>query len=375
MDIKQQKDAVLTFPRPAPTLPSGQEIDLLALFDVLWNARKRILIVVFAFAFAGLAVSLLMPQKWTSNAVVTPAERPQLAKLNTLMATLNVLGVENTVDSTSIFNLFIKKFNSSVLLEKYVKSSPELMNQFAGVEVDPTELHRAIVAISEKMKAVDDNASKKENNALYNSWTLSFTGPKAEEAQAILAGYTRFVSNDVVKQTMTNIHENVAMKVQIEKQRLELDRAQLENAKDTKIKRLNYSLQVAKAAGINKPVYSNGQTIKDDPDFPVTLGTDGINKKLEIEKSIKDVSELNSDVLNREYLLKQLEELNVQDIHFPVVNYQLTPSLPVKKDGPGKALIILLAALFGGMVACAGVLLQHARESRRASLLLDEQGR
>lgn len=373
MDSKPQEDAIVSFPRPALSARQPQEIDLLALTEILWKAKKRILSVVFCFALLGLAVGLILPQKWTSNSVITPAERNQLVPLDQLLATVQVLDVDLNIDSVNIFNMFIKKFNSSVLLEEYVKSTPSLMNQFEGVEVDPTELHRAIVAVSERMKAVDDAGNKKEPTTPYHSWTLSFTGPQAEEAQTILAGYMQFVADKVVLQTMTNIHDTVMMKVQVEKQRLALDRAQLENAKKAKIKRLNYSLQVAKAAGINKPVYSNGQAIKDDPDFSVTLGTEGINKKLEIEKSITDVSELNAEILNREYRLKQLEELNIKDIKFPVVNYQLSPSLPVKKDGPGKALIILLSTIVGGLLACGGVLLQQAIRSRHDPMLLDGQ--
>jgi Chain length determinant protein len=373
MDIKTQQDAAAPISRHFQAQPLSPEIDLLALLEILWSARKRIMAFVFGFALAGLAVALILPQKWTSNAVVTPAERTQLLPLSTLVATVQVLGVDSDVDSSAIFNLFIKKFSSSVLLEEYIKSSSGLMNQFTGVDVDPVELHRAILAIAEKMKAVDDASNKKENNSLFTSWTLSFTGPKPAEAQEILTGYIKFVSDEVMKQTLSIINDNLLMKIQMEKQRLDLDRAKLENAKDTKIKRLNYSLQVAQAAGINKPVYSNGQTIKDDPDFSVTLGTDGINKKLEIEKSIKDVSELNADILNREYLLKRLEGLNLKTIQFPVINYQLMPSLPVKKDGPGKMLITLLSAMIGGLVACGSVLLSSARESRRATMLLDEK--
>ncbi len=105
----------------------------------------------------------------------------------------------------------------------------------------------------------------------------------------------------------------------------------------------------------------------------MTLGTEGINKKLEIEKSITDVSELNAEILNREYRLKQLEDLNIKSIQFPVVNYQLSPSLPVKKDGPGKTLIILLAAIVGGMLTCGGVLLQQAIRTRSVQTLTNQQ--
>ncbi len=370
MDIKPQSDAIIPFPRP----DNGHEIDLLALVDILWRAKKRILGTVFSFALMALAISFCVPQKWTSSAVVTQAERTQLVPLYTMLSTVNVLGADINVDSTSIFNLFIKKFNSSVMLEEFVKSSPQLMSQFDGVDVEPAELYRAVVAVSEKMKAVDDASNKKEPMTTpYHTWTLSFTGPQPEETQSILADYMKFVADKVVKQIISDINETVALKIQAEKQRLELDRAKLEYEKETKIKRLDYSLQVAKAAGINKPVYSNGQAIKDDPDFSVTLGTDGINKKLEIEKAMSDVSELNAEILNREYRLKKIEQLNIQNVQFPVVNYQLSPSLPVKKDGPGKSLIVLLAALLGGMIGCGVVLFQHARESRLAPRLLEEK--
>ncbi|MEC6574104.1 LPS O-antigen length regulator, partial [Escherichia coli] len=50
--------------------------------------------------------------------------------------------------------------------------------------------------------------------------------------------------------------------------------------------------------------------------------------------------------------------------------YQLSPSLPVKKDGPGKAIIVILSALIGGMVACGGVLLRHAMASRKQDAMM-----
>ncbi|MEQ4629481.1 hypothetical protein ABN084_09385, partial [Escherichia coli] len=48
----------------------------------------------------------------------------------------------------------------------------------------------------------------------------------------------------------------------------------------------------------------------------------------------------------------------------------LSPSLPVKKDGPGKAIIVILSALIGGMVACGGVLLRYAMASRKQDAMM-----
>ncbi len=41
-----------------------------------------------------------------------------------------------------------------------MKSSPYVMAQLDGAQVDPLELHRAVVSISEKMKATDNTQEK-----------------------------------------------------------------------------------------------------------------------------------------------------------------------------------------------------------------------
>ena len=280
MDFKKNTD--LDFPSYATPAVSTKEIDLLGLLDILLAAKKRIIAIAFAFALAGLAIAFLLPQKWTSKAVITPAEQTQWNPLRQMMVALQVLDVDVKVSRDEVFGLFIKKFQSQSLLEEYMKSSPYVMSQLEGTNVDP----------------------------------------------------------------------------------LELDRVRLTNIHNTNLQRLNYSLEVANAAGIKKPVYSNGQAVKDDPDYSVALGADGIAQKLQIEKNLKDVSELNADFQNREYYLAQLKKLSVEDVKLEPFKYQLSPSMPVKKDGPGKALIVMLAGILGGLFACGSVLLREAMLSR-----------
>ena len=362
MDFKKNTD--LDFPRYATPAVSTKEIDLLGLLDVLLAAKKRIVTIVLAFAVVGLAIAFLIPQKWTSKAVITPAEQTQWNPLRQMMVTLQVLDVDAKVSHGDVFNLFIKKFQSQSLLEEYMKTSPYVMSQLEGTEVDPLELHRAVVNIAEKMKATDNTQVKDADKAPYTSWTLSFTAPTAGDAQTVLEGYINYISRIVEQETMENIRNQITLKTKVVQQQLELDRVRLTNIHNTNLQRLNYSLEVANAAGIKKPVYSNGQAVKDDPDYSVALGADGIAQKLQIEKNLKDVAELNADFQNREYYLTQLQKLSVEDVKLEPFRYQLSPSLPVKKDGPGKALIVLLAGILGGLFACGSVLLREAMLSR-----------
>lgn len=362
MDIKKSTD--LDFPRYATPAVNTKEIDLLGLLEVLFAAKKRIVAVTLAFALVGLAVSFLLPQKWTSKAVITQAEQSQWNPLRQMMVTLQVLDVDAKISRPEVFDLFIKKFQSQSLLEEYLKSSSYVMSQLKDAEVDPLELHRAIVNISDKMKAVNDTQAKDAEKMPYVSWTLSFTAPQAGDAQTVLEGYINYIAAIVEKETLQNIRNQIALKTKAVEQQLELDRVRLTNTHNTNLQRLNYSLKVANAAGIKKPVYSNGQAVKDDPDYSVALGSDGIAQKLQIEKNLKDVTELNADFQNREFYLAQLKKLSFSDIKLEPFRYQLSPSMPVKKDGPGKALIVLLATILGGLFACGSVLLREAMLTR-----------
>ncbi|MGZ0342902.1 LPS O-antigen length regulator Wzz(fepE) [Citrobacter freundii] len=369
--LKQDNVSEFTgYPQPSA---NANEIDLVNLIEILWRARTKIIATVFAFACVGILVSFLLPQKWTSQAIVTPAEPVQWQSLENTLTKLRVLDMDISVSRGDVFNLFIKKFQSPSLLEEYLRSSPYVMDQLKGADIDEMELHQAIVRLSEKMKAVDTNLGKKNETSLYTSWTLSFTAPQAEEAQSVLKGYIQYISDIVVKETLEDIRNKLSIKTSFEKERLEMDRVRLKNQLEANIQRLNYSLEIANAAGIKKPVYSNGQAVKDDPDFSISLGADGIERKLEIEKSVTDVAEINGELRNRQYHVEQLLAMNVSDVKFTPFKYQLTPSLPVKKDGPAKSMIVILAALLGGMVACGGVLLNYAMVSRKQKMTFIDQ--
>ncbi|WP_318372223.1 LPS O-antigen length regulator Wzz(fepE) [Enterobacter sp.] len=360
--IKQNTD--VEFSRYPLEPHHKHEINLLALIDVLWSAKKQIIGVTLIFALLGVLGSFLLPQKWTSSAIITPAESMQWREVDRMLTQLKVLNIDVSLHRGEIFNQFIKAFSSRSLMEEYFLASPDVMGQLKQANVEPLELQRALVGLASNMKAADNAKLKNETELPYVAWTLSFSAPTSKEAQTVLQGYIDFISARVVKDAMDNIRNTVDLNTRFEREKLALDRVRLTTQRDIKIQRLNYSLEVANAAGIKKPVYSNGQVVNDDPDFSIALGADGIQEKLKIEKSLSDISDLNAELRNREYHLAELEKVSVKDVSFSPFNYQLSPSYPVKKDGAGKSLIVLIAAVLGGMIACGGVLLRNAMMTR-----------
>ncbi len=365
MSSIEVKSSQLENAPPYRMLPSPrEEIDLLSILATLFAARKQIAAITLIFALSGLAASFLLPQKWTSQAVVTAPENEQVIELRRAMINMTVLGVDAKIEAGTLYNMFLKKFDSQALREQFLAQSPYVQALLNNQEVDNSELHRAIVTVSDKFKAQNNIDPKKAENAPYASWTLSFMAPDAGDAQQVLENYIRFISAEVNKDVLQDLKNAVELKIAYEKDKLLLDRTLLENQHNVNVQRLGYSLQVANAAGIKKPVYSNGQAVKDDPDYSVALGADGLAEKLKIEQSIKDVAELNATMQNREHLLAQLETINIGNVDFTPYKYQMQPSLPVTKDGPRKSLIIALAAVLGLMVAAGTVLMRQAMGSR-----------
>lgn len=316
------------------------------------------------FALCGLVASFVLPKKFTSQAIITKPETTDISDLRHSLVALTLMNVETHVQDEDLFRLFLKKFDSQELREQFLATSSYAQKLLSKKDINKKELYRAIVSVSQKFSALDNSDPKKNANIPYESWTLSFTAPDADEAQQILHDYIGFVTTAVNNDVIASVKEAVALKIASEKEQLSLDRVNLENQHKVKLARLGYSLQVANAAGLKAPVYSNGQAVKDDPDYSVSLGANGLNEKLKIEQSIKDVAQMDTSMKNREHMLRTLQALNLAEIKFTPYQFQMQPALPQKKDGPGMALVVLLATMIGFLVAVGTVLGRNVMASR-----------
>ncbi|HDL7926881.1 TPA: LPS O-antigen length regulator Wzz(fepE) [Yersinia enterocolitica] len=344
-----------------------EEIDLLHLLSKLYASKRKIVIISLLFAVCGLAVSFLLPQKFTSRAIIVPPESENIIELRRVIIELTVLGVEMDLDAGGLYNLFLKKFDSQDLRERFLSESPYGLALIKNTEMDKNELYRSITKISQGFTLMNNGDPKKYSNIPYASWTLSFSAPNAEHAQQVLENYIQFITIEVNKDVINKLKSAVELKVNFEKNKLALDRIALESEYNIKVKRLGYSLQLANAAGLKSPVYSNGQAVKDDLDYPVSLGSDGLAEKLKIERSIKDVTQLDLSVQNRKHILSALQALNLSEINFIPYSFQMHPSFPQEKDGLGKSkiLIIVLVALVGFILAAVLALIRKEAEPRK----------
>ena len=180
----------------------NNEIDLLHLIGILWRSKKVIGTMVLLFAVVGFFISALLPQKWTSQAEITPAENIQWSELQKTLMTLQVLDVKTEIKTEDVFHLFLKKFMSQSLKEEFLSTSPLVLGKLQEQNIDSEELRRALVLVAGKIKATNNASPAKGDETLYDSWTLAFTAPTPPEAQQVLQSYIDFIAGKVVKETL-----------------------------------------------------------------------------------------------------------------------------------------------------------------------------
>lgn len=347
----------------------NDEIDLLALLNIIFSRKFFIALITAVAMLAGAGVSYLMPQRWTSSAILSPAEAPQLRSLDKILTELAVLDVQTTITPDSLLSDFMRNFDSRSLREKYLINTTYFKELVNNKQVTPDERNRLINRILQgniesHSSAQDKESDKKE----YRYYEIKYSAENPVAARDLLEGYINYVAAVVE----TELHQSISYQVDMLKGkeigRYNLDKAREENAQRIKVERLQYALEIANSAGLKKPSWSNGGTIQDDPDFSVTLGSDGLNRKLKIEQSMSDPIALNTDLQNRRLYIEKLNQLKINELNVEPFKYMRAPYEPLQRDGPKRSLIVLLFGMAGLIAACAYTLLSHAMLQHRQTI-------
>lgn len=345
------------------------EIDLLALLNIIFSRKFLIALITAVAMLAGAGVSYLMPQRWTSSAILSPSEAPQLRSIDKILTELAVLDVQTTITPDSLLSDFMRNFDSRSLREKYLINTTYFKELVNNKQVTPDERNRLINRILQgniesHSSAQDKESDKKE----YRYYEIKYSAENPVAARDLLEGYINYVAAVVE----TELHQSISYQVDMLKGkeigRYNLDKAREENAQRIKVERLQYALEIANSAGLKKPSWSNGGTIQDDPDFSVTLGSDGLNRKLKIEQSMSDPIALNTDLQNRRLYIEKLNQLKINELNVVPFKYMRAPYEPLQRDAPKRSLIVLLFGMAGLIAACAYTLLSHAMLQHRQTI-------
>ncbi|MBC8951702.1 LPS O-antigen length regulator Wzz(fepE) [Xenorhabdus sp. PB62.4] len=338
------------------------EIDLFELFSVLFQSKYLIIAVSFVFAVVGFGVASFMPQKWTSTAAVVKPGLEEFQPLKNALTGLHVLNLEPKVTEESLYQRFIENYNSRVLREEYLVNTDYFKTLLArNNDISEQEKRRLI----EKIVNKNISASLPKKDDEDNESTLSFSADNSKDSYNLLTGYIRFVSSVVRNQIKDELTDMVHQKLEYSQKLYAIDLERIANMRSVNIERLKYAISIADSAGVKKPVSNGGAMIKDDPDYSIALGSDALQRKLQITEEITDPTKIDADLRNRQLYIKNLEKINVNTVNFEPFKFMQEPYEPTSKDSPKRLLILIGAGFIGFILSVMFVLLHHMVRSRQ----------
>ena len=301
---------------------AADELDIIELVIQLWRSRWLI----GTFIFFGLVLSgsyaFLAPEKWRSTAIVT---RPDGAQVAAYTHALSVLQSNVAFDprdaETQLINRFASAF--SALAETLgSQQQPELLT------IDP-------VAKGQPLPL-----------------KLSYQAQSAAAAQAGLTDAINKIESQIASELTDNLRKDIRQKTASLKNTLATQEKIAGEQKTLHIDQIKEALKFAQAANLTQPRGRQGEVLTQDTLF--LLGTEALTEMIRRE-SQRPLVYPEDYFFNRQQLLA-IKDIKTDNISISTYRYILKPTLPVRRDSPKTALVLILGVLLGGMIGCGVVL-------------------
>ena len=303
-----------------------EQIDLLDLMLQLW--RGKLMIATFVIVFIALAVGYLFvaKEKWTSSAIIAQPDAAQIAPYSNALNILYGTAAPSMLDTQT---RAIERFNASL-----------------------SALSQALDNQSEPEKLTIEPAVKGQALPL----SVTYTSTSAEAAQKQLAQYIQQVDEQTAKELALDLKDNIKEQIKTLNDSLQNQEKVAQEQKDLRIKQIAEALKNAEAAKITSPQLQQTQDVTQETLF--LLGSEGLKSMIDNEASRPLVFPTAYYQTKRNLL--DIQNLNVNPDTIHVYRYVMKPDLPVRRDSPKKAVILVLAVLLGGMIGSGVVLGRNA---------------
>lgn len=351
---------------PLPMAWNSQANTTLDLFDLvryIW-ARKVLLIgITLCFTIAALAYALTAKEQWDSSAQISTAEAPQIGQLEVLLSQLSALGIKNEITAEKLLNTFVRQFESGQDKLSFLTQS-NYLKQLMSADGISDEREKSLFLDNYREKYISLTRKSKSDETEYPSFGLSVSARSSEAALSLLTDYISFINNNVRDEIKEKLLLARSRTLEGIKKELEMATLTAQSNLANTIQRTDYAAQIAAAANKNS---STNLSQVDDKDFPIALGAEGLKRKLELLKSIKDPAQLDPKITSLKQRISQLEAIQIADLEFTPFSYLKAPEQPLQKSAPKRALIVLMATLAGFLLSLLILFSLYAYDQQRGA--------
>ncbi|MEZ8144265.1 hypothetical protein A1OK_22030 [Enterovibrio norvegicus FF-454] len=364
------KQSELQYTRP--NSHQEDDIDLRILFKVLLQGKSTIVACTLLFVATAAVYAINAQEWWTTKAVITT---PRVADVVTFSQAVkryqpafdyNQFNAENNsfsdlvqpgleldvlINERTIFERFLQAFNASKNKREFLNQSPVFVSALELLDInDDTRAYS--LAVNDWLGKLIANRNDKTNNELI---TLSAQSVTDLSSLTLLNNYIAFINKKVTAGLIDDLRSTLQIKKNELFQQLESRELLVAQQLKLEIAKAERALKIANAAQIRRPV----QNLNKEEIFAIDIGADAISEKVNVLKSLDDLSILDPNLGQIRNKLAILQRELPQIENLTLFSYLESAELPLNRDKPKRALIVVLGALLGGMFGIAIVMVRY----------------
>ena len=324
--------------------PLYDEIDLIALFKIIWDGKIKILLITIILFFLGLVYNSQIPVNYTNSLTIKPSKPIGFLKLENINELLETNQSNQSNQSNKLYlDRFINELDDYEELLLNIQNTKKIKEHFSKINIEDQE--KELFKYAKSLKIV--SPKKNEQNYIIN-----FTWHNHDEAQKIL--------QDTLNLTSKNLKEIISLEFM---QILEFKKRLLLNKDRIRLDYLREQSSIAKELNIIDNQIDNVNLSQSS--VSLRINTADIAYYLRGYKAIDKEIELieNRDYQTFKLIEQELNSLKAENIKLADYNIYLM-DVKLLKD---TKLILAISILFGLIVGIFYVLITNAFQAKKGS--------
>lgn len=361
------------------------EIDLLEIFNVLWDGKWKIIAITFIFAIVGVSFSTLKPNSYYVSAALNPAKNSVFIEYIPLNKLLESNEVPYSIDADTIIQKIVSEFNDYDEMIS-VLASDSIIQQSVN-ELSERDKRRALIGRAKSFIVSAPSAKKTDGK-------ISFSWHDVGEGDALLNSAMSSVVLNVKKENVETLTRMLDIAVVNKLREMEVQKSKLKELLEQeaievvrRIFMLSEHSAIAKELGIEKnqlnakftTVTINSDDSYNSEEMFYLRGYKAIDKEITLLKSrsdeqlvmfAKEYPKIKSSILVLEEelnLLPKLIQKNIDLLSKDEVNdwVDFDLSLAEVKSNKKSMLYVAVSILLGGMIGVFYVLIANVVRTRK----------
>jgi len=322
------------------------EIDLIALFKIIWNGKIKILLITIISFLVGLGYNSQIPRNYLNSLTINPTENTEFIKFDNvqkLVKSNQINQINQSIQSNqSILTRFINELEDYEEFLLSIKNTKKIQEDFLKLNIEDQEIE-----LFKYAKLLEIVKPKKNENYIIN-----FKCHDQVEAKKIL--------QETLNLTSKNLKRSIALELS---QLLEFEKKLLINKDVVRLDYLKEQSAIAKELNIIDNQIDNVNLSQSN--VSLNISTADIAYYLRGYKAIDKEIELieNRDHQNLKFIEQEINDLKNKEIEFVKYNVYLMDHISLKNT----KLILVISILLGLIVGIFYVLISNAFKLKKVS--------